>query len=584
MLAAPLAVAAQQSAEKLNVIMIVTDDQGYGDVGYVGNPNVVTPQLDKLSTQSIIFDNFHTGTTSAPTRSGLMTGRYGNTTGVWHTIGGRSLLDVEEYTLPEAFSDSGYATAMFGKWHLGDNYPYRPHDRGFDETLWHKAGGVGQTPDYYGNTYFDDTYFRNAEPERQVGYCTDVFTSAAEKFILESSEAGKPFFCYLSFNAPHGPYNVEERYAEPFRGNPDVVNPEFYGMIKNIDDNVGKLRETLVRHGLDKNTVIIFFGDNGTTAGAAMDKAGYTTRGYNGGLRGKKGQVFEGGHRQAMLMHIPNKRPTKSYQIAAYVDIMPTLIGVCGLTPSSKVDYHGVNIVDNYNGRGRVFVNDTQRSNMLVEDKSYCVARDDWRLINGTQLYDLATDREQRVNVAKQNPKIVEELKAEYKKWWEMTSVRKDQRQYIPISIIESRTVKLTCHDLFDEENRPNIWNFDFLHSTRKPAPSSWCVSLDRATKMRVDAYRWSPEAGIALGDNPPLGRYIPNGTRYPAEGKIDDMVSMRVLVDGKELAKLESIDLTKPAATIPAVKLPAGEYQLQVLFADKDGKEYSAWYVGLTR
>ncbi|MFR9651002.1 MAG: arylsulfatase [Rikenellaceae bacterium] len=585
-LALPMVATAQQSddQQRLNVVMIVTDDQGYGDIGYVGNPYIDTPELDRLSTQSTIFDNFHTGTTSAPTRSGLMTGRYGNTTGVWHTIGGRSILDLEEYTIAEAFGDSGYATAMFGKWHLGDNYPYRPHDRGFQQTLWHKAGGVGQTPDYYGNTYFDDTYFREATPEKQYGYCTDIFTDEAERFIIESSDEDKPFFCYLAFNAPHGPYHVDERYAEPFRNNPNITNPAFYGMIKNIDDNVGRLREVLRRQEIDDNTIIIFFGDNGTAAGAAMDKSGYVTKGYNGGLRGKKGQVFEGGHRQAMLMHVPGSRPTKNEQLTAYVDIMPTLIDLCGLTPSVKIDYHGFNIWDNYDSRGRVFVNDTQRDTYLKEDKTYCVARDEWRLINGNQLYDMSNDREQRVNVAKEHPEIVKELTAEYKSWWAKTSVRADQKQYIPISITESKTVTLVCHDLFDEQGRPNIWNFDMLHTTRKPAPAAWNVSLDRATKVTIDGYRWSPESGIALGDNAPLGRYIPNGTRYPAAGKIDDMVSMRVVVDGKEVAKTTNLDLTKPSVKIPAVKLPAGEYEMQVLFADAKGEEYSAWYVNVTR
>ncbi len=582
--AAPQAAETKESKKPLNVILIVTDDQGYADVGYVGNPNVLTPELDQLSTESTVYDNFHTGTTSAPTRSGLMTGRYGNSTGVWHTIGGRSLLDLEEYTIANAFKDSGYTTAQFGKWHLGDNYPYRPMDRGFDETLWHKGGGVGQTPDFYNNTYFEDTYFRGDTPEKQTGYCTDVFFSAAEKFIEESVESDKPFFCYLAANAPHGPYNVDERYVTPFRNNPNVVIPEFYGMIYNLDYNVGKLRSFLTRMEIDDNTIIIFFGDNGSTGSAQLDKQGYTVRGFNGGLRGKKGQVFEGGHRQAMLMHIPGAIPTKTEQLTAYIDIMPTLIDVCGLTPSKEVKYDGMNIVDNYSSKGRVFVNDTQRSEFLIEDKQYCVARDEWRLINGNLLYDMSNDREQRVNVAKKYPKIVDELKAEYKSWWEHTSVRAEQYQYIPLVIEESKKVKLNCHDIHDTTGTQNIWNYDLLHSLKKPAAGWWCVSLERPAKLTFDAYRWSPEANLPLGGDAPEGRYIPNGKRYPAGMKIDDMVSVTVKVDGEVVAKNTKLDLTRPSATIPNVKLPAGEFNLQVLFADKEGKEYSAWYVMVSR
>lgn len=585
-LLSPATVAVAQNSEPLNVILIVSDDQGYADVGYVGNPNILTPQLDRLSLESTIYDNFHTGTTSAPTRSGLMTGRYGNSTGVWHTIGGRSLLDLEEYTMAQAFEDSGYATAHYGKWHLGDNYPYRPMDRGFQDGLWHKGGGVGQTPDFYNNTYFEDTYFRGDTPEKQTGYCTDVFFGAAEKFIEQSKEAKKPFFVYLAANAPHGPYHVDERYAEPFRGNPHVVNAPFYGMIYNLDYNIGKLRSFLTRMELDDNTVIIFFGDNGSTASARLDKSGHAVEGagYAAGLRGQKGSVYEGGHRQAMLMHIPGQVATKSEQLTSYIDIMPTLIDVCGLTPSRDVEFDGVNIVDNYNGKGRVFVNDTQRKEQLEENKMYCVARDEWRLINGDELYDLSVDRGQRENVAEEYPEIVDELKNEYKSWWAKTSVRANQMQYIPLVNPNDNIVKLTCHDLHDEQNRQNVWNFNFLHTTMKPAPGWWSVSLDKSTKLTFDAFRWSPEANLPLGGGAPEGRYIPNGKRYPAGAAIDDMVSVVVKLDGEQIAKNTNIDLTKPSATLPEVKIPAGRHDLQVLFADKHGNEYSAWYVTVSR
>ncbi len=266
------------------------------------------------------------------------------------------------------------------------------------------------------------------------------------------------------------------------------------------------------------------------------------------------------------------------------MDIMPTLIDLCDLTPSKKIEYDGVNIVENYDSRGRVFINDTQRREKMEENKQYCVARDEWRLINGTMLYDMSNDREQRVNVAKRYPKIVEELKAEYKKWWAKTSVRAGDFQYIPLVKSESKVVRLNCHDMHDELNRQNIWNFDFLHSERKPAPGWWCVSLEKPAKLTFDAFRWNPESGLALGGDAPEGRYVPNGTRYPAGFKIDDMVSVRVVVNGKEVAKSTKIDLQKPSATIPSVKLPAGEFNLQVLFANKAGEEYSAWFVTATR
>ena len=196
----------ETSRRKPNVILVITDDQGYGDLACHGNPIIKTPNLDLLHSQSTRLTNFHVSPTCAPTRAALMTGRYCNRTGVWHTIMGRSLLRKDETKMVDSFSDNGYQTAIFGKWHLGDNYPFRPADRGFGEALVHGGGGVGQAPDYWDNDYFDDTYFHNGKPKKFKGYCTDIWFDAAINFIEKNKE--KPFFCYLSTNAPHSPYNV----------------------------------------------------------------------------------------------------------------------------------------------------------------------------------------------------------------------------------------------------------------------------------------------------------------------------------------------------------------------------------------
>jgi arylsulfatase A-like enzyme len=199
-----------------NVVLVVTDDQGYGDLGCHGNPILRTPNLDALYRQSVRLTDFHVGPTCAPTRASLMTGRYCNRTGVWHTIMGRSLLRRDEVTMADVFAAGGYRTGIFGKWHLGDNYPFRPQDRGFHEVLVHGGGGVGQTPDTWGNDYFDDTYLHNGTPEKFSGYCTDVWFDGAMRFIEANRD--RPFFAYLATNAPHSPYNVSERYSRPLQG------------------------------------------------------------------------------------------------------------------------------------------------------------------------------------------------------------------------------------------------------------------------------------------------------------------------------------------------------------------------------
>ncbi len=192
-----------------------------------------------------------------------MTGRHNNRVGVWHTVMGKSLLNKDEVTLADVFRDNGYTTGLFGKWHLGDNYPYRPHDRGFDEAFYHGSGGVYQIADYWDNDYFDDTYFRNGVPEKTEGYCTDVWFNEAIRFIEKHKD--KPFFCYLSTNAPHSPFFVPQEYIDIYEEYSDLINPGFYGMITNIDDNLGMLRKKLEEPNISDNTILIFMTDNGTS-------------------------------------------------------------------------------------------------------------------------------------------------------------------------------------------------------------------------------------------------------------------------------------------------------------------------------
>ena len=194
-----------------NVIFVLTDDQGYPPLGCHGHPFIQTPYLDAFHGESVRFGQFHTGTTCAPTRAGLMTGHYCNSTGVWHTIGGRSLLRRDEWSLATALSEAGYSTGMFGKWHLGDEYPYRPQDRGFQRVVCHGGGGISQQPDYWGNDYFDDTYMVDGEPKAYEGYCTDVFFREALAFIEANRD--DPFLLLHFHQCP--PRAVERRAALP---------------------------------------------------------------------------------------------------------------------------------------------------------------------------------------------------------------------------------------------------------------------------------------------------------------------------------------------------------------------------------
>ncbi|MEZ5299201.1 MAG: arylsulfatase [Verrucomicrobiales bacterium] len=283
----------RSSAEKPNIVFVITDDQGYGDLGCTGNPVIKTPNLDALAAESVSFEDYHVAPTCSPTRSALLTGHWTNRTGVWHTIAGRSMLRENEITAGQLLKDNGYRTGMFGKWHLGDNYPYRPEDRGFDEVYRHGGGGVGQTPDVWDNAYFDGGYFHNGKIEPANGFCTDVFFEKANDFIRQSAEKKQPFFAYIATNAPHGPLHAPQKYLDLYKGQSDAI-AAFFGMITNIDDNVAKTRALLKELGIYENTIFIFTTDNGTASGHPV---------FNAGMRGNKGSPYDGGHRVPLFAH-----------------------------------------------------------------------------------------------------------------------------------------------------------------------------------------------------------------------------------------------------------------------------------------
>jgi len=559
-----------------NVIFILSDDQGSGDLGCYGNKDIKTPNIDALANQSFRFSNFHSGTTSAPTRAGLLTGKNGNSTGVWHTIQGRSYLDAEEVTLPETFTNSGYATGIFGKWHLGDAYPYRPQDRGFQECLIHGGGGIGQEPDYWGNTYFDDTYFRNGIPEKQTGYCTDVWFNEATKFIDKNKD--KPFFCYLALNAPHSPYHVDEKYAAPYRNHPNIPNPEFYGMIANIDENVGKIRAYLAKNGLDKNTIVVYMTDNGTAGGSTFDKEGFLNKGYNCGLRGYKASPYDGGHRVPFILSVPGEKGKEITKLTSYIDFMPTLIDLCNLKTPRQVNFDGVSLKPLIEGKKlakRTLVVDTQREEFLKKDKSYSVMTDEWRLVNGIELYKIKTDKEQRINIAAKYPKVVAQLNVEYEKWWIKSSVRANQYQYINIGAQTATT--LFSHDLHNEQNKIPAWNQEMVRQGVS-SKGYWTVEVTKKGLYHFKLMRWAPESGLGVLSAAPEGRTIPNGKSY-SKGKVLNIKGAKLKIGSLEYSATISENYTGTAIDF-LIPFEIGKYKISADFFDDKGNEFSPYYI----
>ena len=499
-----------------NVVFVITDDQGYGDLSAHGNPILKTPALDTLHGESVRLTDYHVSPTCSPTRGALMSGHFTNRAGPWHTIMGRSFLFRGEATLGEVFAQSGYRTGMFGKWHLGDNYPYRPEDRGFHEVVRHAGGGVGQTPDYWNNSYFDDTYFHNSIPEKFEGYCTDIFFDSAKRFIEDSVSREKPFFAYITTNAPHGPFHVADEYWMPYRKR-GLSEREaiFFGMIANIDENVGAMRAWLKAKNLEENTIFIFTTDNGTATGEKV---------WNVGMRGKKGSEYEGGHRVPLFIHWPKAGLTEGRDISrlsAHVDVLPTLIDLCGL--QAPMDYF-------FDGRSlaplifklptpwpdRYLVTDSQRVQDPIKWRKSSVMTQRWRLINGEELYDVESDPGQQVDIASKFPEIVERLRGNYEAWW--TSIEPAFAKFANLVLgnPSENPAQLTAHDWLTG-NLGVPWHQSAVRAGKlgHGYPGIWAVEVETPGTYRFSLRRWPQESKAGLEDSLPAGKPVPGLTAF---------------------------------------------------------------------
>ncbi len=545
---------AEEPRRPPNVVLLLTDDQGYGDLACHGNPILKTPNLDRLHRQSARLTNFHVDPTCSPTRSALLTGRYSSRTGVWHTVMGRSLLRRDEVTLANLFAAAGYRTGIFGKWHLGDNYPYRPQDRGFHEVLTFGGGAISNTPDVWGNNYFDDTLRHNGVLAKQHGYCTDVFFVAAQRFIEENRD--RPFFAYLATNAPHAPYNVAAKYSQPY-AEQGVPSPraEFYGMIANIDENVGRLLARLRELGLEDDTIVIFMTDNGTAAGynEAMRS------GFNAGMRGFKGSEYDGGHRVPCFLRWPGHFPARDVTpITAHIDILPTLADLCGLKRPTGVALDGASLRPLLDGKdpwpARTLLVHSQRIDHPEKWRKCAVMTDRWRLINGQELYDMSADPGQGKDVAAAHEAEVAELRQAYERWWADISPRFGEYCEIVVGSEHENPTPLACHD----------WHGELAPSgqemvrKRVVANGFWAVSVARAGEYE-----------ITLRERPALAS-------FPIQA-----ATARLRIGAIDLR--QDIPAGATAVTFP-VRLEAGSTRLQTWLTEARGTARGAYFVEVQR
>ncbi len=396
------------AAKRPNVLLIMTDDQGYGDASRRGNPYLSTPHLDRLAGESVEFTRFSVSPVCAPTRAALLTGRYPLRTGVHGVTKGRETMRMNEVTLADSMKAAGYRTSLVGKWHLGENYPYVPHARGFDEFIGFRPG--------HWNWYFDSPVERNGKPSQLSGYIGDSLTNEAIRIIDQSRR--DPFFLYLAYNTPHAPYQVADKYFDRFAGKGlSVENQTVYGMVSNLDDNIGRLLAHLEKRNLAQDTIVVFLQDNGPQ-----------TDRFNSGLRARKGSVYEGGTRSPLYIRYPAKlQGGRSLDtICSHIDITPTLLDLCVVPRQSGPPLDGLSLKPLLSGAKsawptrHIFTHADQQPDPL---KPYpgCARSQQYKMVNGTELYDLLSDPGERINLASQHPAELAKLNRAYDAWFAST-------------------------------------------------------------------------------------------------------------------------------------------------------------------
>jgi len=574
-----------------NVIVIMTDDQGYGDIAAHGNPVIITPNLDKLHSESVRFTDFHVNSFCAPTRAALMTGRMSDRTHVRTTVQLRNHLNREETTMAEFFKASGYRTGHFGKWHLGQNYPYRPIDRGFDQWVGHGDGGTGTASDYWGNDKMNDTYLRNGKWKEFKGFGNDIFFNETMNFIKECR--GEPFFVYLATNVPHGPWNVLKEWREPYKdikksNNSSLSENEkdFLATISRFDQNMGRLRDFLLDNNLNENTIIIFLTDNGTSGGNTI---------YNANMRGKKGSVYEGGHRVPCFIHWPEGGLNKGVDIdrlTAHIDLLPTLVEICELrTPERghlKLDGRSlVPLFDNRNmeWEDRTMIMHVQNvKEVPIKTHNSLVISENWRLINGEELYDIKFDPSQKNNVAAQNPDIVKMMSGKYDEYW--NDIRQGYNPYPRpiIGSVHAEETWLTPDSWILDRSAIHIWSQ--VHVLRGVKNNGfWPVEIANKGRYQFDVRRWPKELNLPIraalpaqrdSDITRIGKPISLG-----EGNAIPAVKVRLRVGDVEMEK----DINDTDSNVLFdLELQPGPTLVRAWLIDEEGNSQGNYYVYVKR
>ncbi len=536
---------------KPNIVFILTDDQGWADMSGHGNPHLETPNIDRLANESVELTNFYVSPLCSPTRASLMSGQYAFRAKVVSTGQGLSSIDPEINTLAERLKENGYSTALFGKWHLGDVYPHRAQDQGFDEVLTHINGNLQAYPPF--NPYLNPTLIHNGTEERHSGYCMDIFTNHAIKYLHENKD--KPFFVYLPTNTPHRPLEITEEYLVKYRemGLKDQT-ARVYAMVENIDDNLKRMEEALEKEGLSDNTIFIFMNDNGPTS-LEDDR-------YLANLRGKKTFVYEGGIKAICLIKYPDafQGNRKLDQLSAHIDILPTLMDLCNI-PYTPDELDGISLAPLLRGEANSLPDRylfwQSHQGMPQEERAFAVRHGNFKLvqqnkINGSfdheidakfELFNVAEDPYEKENLLGTYPEIKDELLGEYQKWF--NEVTGDYAN-LPYSILLNPAIQdplvLTRRDWLGttniQDNETGYWIVDVKEDTDYTMETSIRRTMKENCIIRIecDNLSWDVPIRRNTRSNNISRITIPAG-KHRITGK--------VIVAGKHVGGVHYIKLT---------------------------------------
>jgi arylsulfatase A-like enzyme len=554
-----------------NVLLVMTDDQGYGDIGSHGNPYLKTPNLDAFADSGARFERFFVSPVCAPTRASLLTGRYHLRTGVCGVTRGYENMRENEITLAEILHDAGYATGIFGKWHNGRHMPLHPNGQGFDEFLGFCGG--------HWNTYFDPPLERNGEPVETDGYIADVLTDAAIDFI--DRNAGRPWFCYVPLNTPHSPWRVADDLWAKYEGlGLDPQAQCAYAMVDNIDRNFGRLLVALDQHKLADRTIVLFLTDNG----ANSDR-------FNAGMKGRKASVDEGGVRVPLFVRYPGViAPRTTVQpIAAHFDLLPTLAEFCGvkLTDEHQRRLDGVSLVPLLTGASpanpwpdRKVFTDSYRPGQTALDVKASVRTQQWRAVKTRdrwQLFDMQADPGQTTDVAAKHPALVAELSQAFTTWFDDVTRETPGDITIPVGHPARGVYELPANEAVLQSGKAgglrytgdnnsgyaNSWLTDWTDPAARPEWQYTCRAEDAGIPLRIEFQGVAatptdtpPERIVLTGKvatafDPPL---LPKPDRIPSDNYQDK-------ADWGTLALGE-------------VSLPAGKHRVVVRMENIPGRQ----------